>query len=259
MFKFVEEIYFLSSMAEAEEARVCRVAVKLPEFWPDNVGIWFSRVEAQFRISNVTSEQLKFDYVVQKLDNDTVSRIQDVLYETPATNPYQTLKARVTACFAKSDYEKLREFRDIPSLGDQRPSQLMDRLLSTIAGISHEKSSCPFIEFAFLSRLPDRLREMVSQVKHEDLRKLAEHADEVWSKSLHSAVNLLPDGLAGPAVEPAVAAVSNRRAGAAISQQQPRGQRVLCAWHRVFGQRARRCEDPCDWVPGNGQTGGRRN
>ena len=174
----------MSRMAEEArvEARVCRVAVKLPEFWPDNVGIWFSRVEAQFRISNVTSEQLKFDYVVQKLDNDTVSRIQDVLYETPATNPYQTPKARVTACFAKSDYEKLREFRDIPNLGDQRPSQLMDRLLSTIAGISHEKSTCPFIEFAFLSRLPDRLREMVSQVKHENLCKLAEH-DEVWSKS----------------------------------------------------------------------------
>ena len=249
------------------EARVCRVAVKLPEFWPDNVGIWFSRVEAQFRISNVTSEQLKFDYVVQKLDNDTVSRIQDVLYETPATNPYQTLKARVTACFAKSDYEKLREFRDIPNLGDQRPSQLMDRLLSTIAGISHEKSTCPFVEFAFLSRLPDRLREMVSQRKHENLRKLAEHTDEVWSKSLHSAVNLLPDGLASPVVEPAVAvvepavaAVSNRRAAsAAVNQQQPRQQRVLCAWHRVFGQRARRCEDPCDWVPGNGRAGGRRN
>ena len=261
---------------EQENAHVYRVAVKLPEFWSGNVSIWFRQCEAQFRLSNVTSEQVKYDYVVQKLDNDTVSRVQDVLLNPPVDRPYSEIKERLLACFVKSDYEKLQEFTNIPQLGDQRPTQLMDRLLSTIAGISHSTNSCPFVEFAFLSRLPDRLREMVSQVKCENLRTLAMKADEIWAKSPHAFVNSLPmsntvetadSSSEGGYDEPAVLAVRGNQQGRQVNrqqQQQDGGQnqsrrRVLCAWHKVFGTKANKCEQPCEWVPGNGRRGGRRN
>lgn len=268
-------------MTEEEvQAHVYRVAVKLPEFWPGNVNVWFRQCEAQFRISRVESEQVKYDYVVQKLDNDTVSRVQDVLMNPPLDTPYTAIKERLTACFVKSDYEKLREFRDIPNLGDQRPSQLMDVLLSTIAGIVHATDSCPFVEFAFLSRLPDRLREIVSQVKYENLRQLALKTDEVWSKSPHWSVNYLPTPAAttsgfqpvidvrsgdGGEGDPALLTVRGGQQGrrAHRKQQQDGGQlqrqRTICAYHRVFADRAHKCEQPCEWVPGNGRAGGRKN
>ena len=53
------------------------LAVKLPDFWPEDVNIWFTQCDAQFCISKVTTKQTKFDYVIQKLDYDTVKRVRD--------------------------------------------------------------------------------------------------------------------------------------------------------------------------------------
>ena len=72
-------------MSEEEvQPHVYRVAVKLPDFWPGNVNDWFCQCEAKFRVSRVESEQVKYDFVVQKLDNDTVSMVQDVLMNPPS-------------------------------------------------------------------------------------------------------------------------------------------------------------------------------
>ena len=48
------------------------LAVKLPEFWPEDVNIWFTQCDTQFHISKITAEQTKFDYVIQKLDRETM-------------------------------------------------------------------------------------------------------------------------------------------------------------------------------------------
>ena len=264
---------------------VGRIAVKLPDFWRSNVSAWFKQVDAQFRISNTTSEQLKFDYVIQKLDHNTIDRVQDLIEDPPETSQFTLLKARLLTCFKKSNYQKLLEFRDLPSLGDRRPSELMDQLLSTIAGIGHTTDSCPFVEFAFLSRLPEHIRIVVSQVKWDDLRTLADKSDEIWATSPSNVVNALPVENLVISDEPAIAAVQRPRDtqrsqrqfdGRQQSRQpqwsrqqdgrqqfdgrqQPQFRRNLCAYHREFGVRARQCRQPCDWVPGNARTGGSRN
>ena len=96
------------------------LAVKLPEFWPEDVNIWFT----QFRISKITTEQTKFDYVIQKLDRDTVKRVRDLIANPPETDLYTTMKDRLLACYKKSQYEELQSFHDVPSLGDRRPTEL---------------------------------------------------------------------------------------------------------------------------------------
>ena len=45
------------------DAQVGRIAVKLPQFWPDKARLWFVQAEAQFTLGKITAEKTKFAYV----------------------------------------------------------------------------------------------------------------------------------------------------------------------------------------------------
>ena len=168
-------------MEEDRVQSVQTVRCKLPDFWPSDISIWFKQCEAQFRLSKVVAQQTKFDYIIQKLDNDTVKRVRDLIECPPETEQYNKLRDRLLSCFKKSQYEQLQDFSNVPALGDRRPSELMDDLLSAIPSIPHTGEALPFISFAFLHRLPDSLRSLVlaMEIKH-DPRVLAEQADRLW-------------------------------------------------------------------------------
>ena len=54
-------------------ASVNATAVKLPQFWPGNPEVWFKQIESVFTTRNlaITTQQTRFNYVVQSLDNST--------------------------------------------------------------------------------------------------------------------------------------------------------------------------------------------
>ena len=267
------------------------LAVKLPDFWPEDVNIWFTQCDAQFRISKVTTKQTKFDYVIQKLDRDTVKRVRNLIASPPEADPYTAMKERLLACYKKSQYEELQEFHDVPPLGDRRPTELMDDLLTSIPSIVHAGEALPFIVFAFLHRLPDHLRSLVSAIEvKDDLRCLAEQADRLWTAAgganvnstdgHSSSVNALPvENLFIKDTDPAVHAVRQQgqgkgRGGWRYKQNQRRPSSAphavhLCYFHFAYGEKAWNCkgvcqEDTCKEAcqkkkSGNGQAGGRRN
>ena len=43
------------------------LALKLPEFWTDNVNVWFAQTEAQFATRGITCSQTKFSYYIAAL------------------------------------------------------------------------------------------------------------------------------------------------------------------------------------------------
>ena len=61
--------------SQPPEGSVQAVAIKLPDFWPENPEIWFVRVEAQLRSRSVTPDQTKFDYIVSALDSTTAAEV----------------------------------------------------------------------------------------------------------------------------------------------------------------------------------------
>ena len=67
------------NLRQADAAAVSAVSVKLPEFWPEDLEVWFIRVETQLRSKSVTQDQTKFDYVVASLDNSTAAEVKAVL------------------------------------------------------------------------------------------------------------------------------------------------------------------------------------
>ena len=249
------------------------ISVKLPDFWSENVAAWIKQAEAQFRIAKVSNPQLQFDYVIQKLDHDTVDRIQDLILDPPADNQYEVLKQRLLSTYTKSIYEKLSAFYAIPPLGDRRPTELMDQLLAAAAGIEHDNYSCPYVTYAFLSRLPPTLRSIASSFDFSDLRVFAAETNKAWSAltveaEVCSVPNPAPTCMVPTQVVP-TQVVPTQIADNSVfaTQQQPRRPRPRrttpqqstppCWYHNEWGAKARSCTKPCGWSSGNAQPGGR--
>ena len=91
---------------QADAAAVSTVSVKLPELWPEDPEVWFSRVEAQLRSRSVTQDQTKFDYVVASLDNSTAAEVKAVLLHPPVTNKYDAIKEALLCAFRKTQAQK---------------------------------------------------------------------------------------------------------------------------------------------------------
>ena len=64
---------------------VSPVSVNLPDFWAEDPRTWFCQAEAQFRISCVLSESLKFDDVIQKLPSDVIKHVRNLVNNLPVT------------------------------------------------------------------------------------------------------------------------------------------------------------------------------
>ena len=168
------------------------VAVKLPPFWPDNIDAWFSQVESQFRIKGVTTQQTKFDYVVQAMSQSEVVKVLDLVRNLPNTNPYSTLKDNLTSLFAMTEYARYEAFINLPMSGDMLPTTLMSKMLALLP---EDHKPCWFLRSAFLHRLPADIRcHLVDEVT-EDPLKLALRADRLFKSRLvaPSIVNTISD------------------------------------------------------------------
>ena len=80
---------FRSTMADTNA-----VSIKLPTFWTAQPHVWF-QAEAQFTICGITADPTKYAYIIAALDQDTASRLLDLLSNPPTDNKYETIKIRL--------------------------------------------------------------------------------------------------------------------------------------------------------------------
>ena len=247
--------------------------VALPPFWPDRVTAWFATVEARFRLNAVQDEQVKFDLVVNALSESSAGPALDVIERPSASCPYTVLKHRLLSAHQLTDYQKISKLLRMEPLGGRRPSELLAAMMDL----------CPrgeegniFFTHLFLERLPAELRIMLGEDDHQDPRPLAEKADKLWAMhggkfSTIAAVEESPLPQASVAAvaagPPARGGHRNKRGGAARGRPQAtagatgaaqavpatnpkalsRLQSGLCFYHWSFGDKALRCEPPCNW------------
>ncbi len=209
--------------ADAEVANA--VSLKLPTFWTKQPKVWFAQAEAQFALRNITVDDTKYHYVVAALDQEVASSVLNILAAPPANNKYDALKARLTSTYDLSEYERINQIIDMPSLGDEKPSVLMNKMLALMDDITPG----PFLRCHFLRRLPEDIRCILVSSGTKDCRDLAKMADQLWEA---------------------------RQSGAnAVSKASRRPRGGLCFYHERFGDRANRCVPPCSFKSGNGPAG----
>ncbi len=212
------------------------VSLKLPTFWTVQPEVWFVQTEAQFTLRGITTEDTKYFYVIAALDQDTATRLLDLISNPPAENKYQAIKTRLLATFGLSNRERAARLLHFRPLGDSKPSSLMDEMLALLG----DHPPCLLFDQLFLERLPEDIRIQLVDVKIGNHRELALKADRLW--------------ISRDSNQPFSTSVVRRfvdakpvRKSSANKPMLTNDPTQLCFYHRTFGEAARRCRPPCTW------------
>ena len=268
-----------TALKNLPESQVNATAVKLPHFWPGNPEVWFRQVESIFSTRNpaITTQQTKFDYVIQSLDNSSADRVQNIILNPPG-EPYDKIKSALIAAFGKSQAQKDQELLNLNGLGDRKPSELLQHMKNMNADPE------TLFKALFMAQLPHDIRRILASSTKTDLGDLAAEADKIVEVSRLGDSNLVNATAAGTGVhvgpgheDNSVNAVSRRpnftaagarnRDGTTRRSKTPRGPAMedwmtlpgLCKYHSRFGANARKCIQPCKFgstpIPENWQSG----
>lgn len=245
-----------------------KVSVKMPPFWVDKPDIWFFQVEAQFKISGISSEDTKFNYLVSQLDPKYVENIWDIISSTSETK-YSDSKSRLLNLFKESENTRIQRLITGIELGDMKPSQLLQKLKS----IATSDVSENLIKTLWLGKLPESIKNILI-VSNENIDSLSVMADKINDISPKSEIcstsntqgytNELLDRIKN--LEHQIAEL-NMRTGARPKikntnhfrnrSRSRSGRRVkfdpngkLCYYHFRFGSKCfpEKCQSPCSWV-----------
>ncbi len=250
----------ITALAEALQglrpaAPVNATAVKLPQFWQGNPEVWFKQTESVFTTRNpaITTQQTKFDYVIQALDNNTAEKVQSLILNPPA-QPYDKLKAALIAAFGKSQAVKDQELLDLNGLGDRKPSELLQHMRNL--NVDPET----LFKALFLAQLPPDVRRILATSSKTDIGELAIEADRITEVS--QITSDLQVSATNPVQKNRRQAIPKVGMGSAISTSRTWATIPgLCIYHSRFGELARKCKPPCKFVssanPGNEQAGRR--
>lgn len=252
-------------MPDPEENKtdaICNaVALKLPQFWPADPQIWFAQVEAQFATRKITNQDTKFYYVVASLSPEVAADIRDLLIQKPEENAYNELKKKLLERTTTTKAQKLQQLLATEELGDRKPSQLLRRFQQLL---DDSPTDHPLVRELFLQRLPQHVRQLLavttkSTTPLEELAKLADKAMEVQTFNVNS-VQRPPESTAFDNLQAQLNEINKTLATLSKKQEKPAnqpqaaasiGKEPLCFYHQRFGNKARKCQQPCSHSQGN--------
>ncbi|XP_043263109.1 uncharacterized protein LOC122403577 [Colletes gigas] len=152
---------------------VTRMSFRIPPFWPDQPGVWFHQIEAQFTLSGVTADATKFYCVMSQLEPKYAAEVQDIFDSPPATEKYGTLKKELVRRLSASQSERIERLLAKEEIGDRTPSQFL-RHMQGLAGTAVNEE---FLRTLWSRSLPAMTRAIVNSQSDLPLCKLAEIAD----------------------------------------------------------------------------------
>lgn len=205
------------------------VALKLPTFWTSCPSAWFVQTEAQFAIRGITADDTKYFHVVAALDATTATRALSILSSPPPNCKYDNLKSFLTGAFELSEAEKAATLLDMKDLGDNKPTEIMDKMLALLG----DHRPCFLFRHIFLRLLPESIRAPLSNSPNiSDYRALAKEADNLYN-------SLTPSMRLCSTTQP-----TDQLQTMPIPANIPDVD-AICWFHRKFGSNARRCSSPC--------------
>ena len=96
----------------------------------------------------------------------------------PLFNPYTQLKARLLDAHQLTDYQKVDQLLKMGDLGARRPSELLAAMLELCP---RGQGTSLFFTHLFLCQLPAKLRKILGEDDHQDVRLLINKADKLWA------------------------------------------------------------------------------
>lgn len=271
-------IYFYLIMTDFDESKesVSRVSVRIPAFWPEEPAVWFAQIEGQFALSRITTDETKFYYVISQLDHQYAKEVKDIITNPPETDKYIKLKSELIRRLSASQEKKVKQLLVHEELGDRKPSQFL-RHLSDLAGPA---VPAEFLKTVWSSRLPHNIQTVVALQMDLPLEKLGELADkvhEIAPTSLQVASTASTSKGSSNDLEKQISALtrqveyltkcfknrersrsytkrynrSGSRSNSRPRMKQPPPNHPHCFYHFTYGEKARKCKQPCTYNAGN--------
>ena len=111
-----------------------------------------------------------------------MASIEDVVNHFAAFNdPYEELKQRLCRAYGRTEQQKVNDLLDLPPLGVEKPSILMDNILSLRPDTS-TKMTFKLLLGMFLCRLPEQMHAQLANYNASSPGDLAAAADAIWAQ-----------------------------------------------------------------------------
>lgn len=145
--------------------------IKLPDFFAENVELWFWQVESAFIASGIASDVKKYHAIIGQLPSRVIFKLADFKSNPPARNQmYETLKNRIVKEYADSEQTKITKLLEDMSLGDRKPSQLLAEMRTKASNTAINDN---FLAQLWMRALPETIRAILSA---EDMTPLSDKA-----------------------------------------------------------------------------------
>ncbi|UYV71335.1 hypothetical protein LAZ67_8002676, partial [Cordylochernes scorpioides] len=149
--------------------------LRAPPFWPNNVELWISQLEAAFGLAEISRDETKFQATVTSLDQPTLTYVADIVTAPPPSGKYDAMKAGLLQRLGQSKQTKILQVLDGRPMGDQKPS-------TVLAAMQHQAGrnfSDTALKMLWTRRLPQDIRAALAASSETSLSKLAEMADNI--------------------------------------------------------------------------------
>ncbi|XP_011312400.1 uncharacterized protein [Fopius arisanus] len=254
--------------------------IKLPGFWKTNPDLWFIHAEAHFYTKKITVDSTKYFHVVSALDADCLRQVSDIIRHPPEADKYKNIKDELIERFSDSKEKQLHKLLTGLELGTRKPSELLREMKNLSAGCVTDE----MIRTLWLNHLPITLRSILSATDDLDVDKMATLADKVNDVTSGHTVMATHtrNTTSSSTVEEQVRKLNERfetlvqgfsELTARINRLSPTHHRSrsrskstnvnsannsnrsgVCFYHWKFGEKAKRCIEPCSASSTTGQA-----
>lgn len=99
-----------------------------------NVDLWFARMRSWFELHRVTADNSKFNMVVANLRSDMANHVEDLICNPPVQDRFETIRRALVSQFADSERTRIHKLLSGITLGDKKPSYLLQELRKANVG-----------------------------------------------------------------------------------------------------------------------------
>lgn len=106
-----------------------RVTLKPPPFWKKCPSIWFAEIEAQFSLSWITNNTIKYFHVISAIDIEILIQVSYIIQILQEKGKYSLLKTWLIDMYTNSYEKKLRKLHSEVELRNKNLWTLLNEML----------------------------------------------------------------------------------------------------------------------------------
>lgn len=229
----------------------------------------------------ITSDKTKYYTTVGMLPHRVADRVKALIKAGYVPGNYDILKEKLIKEFAETSAEKMKKLLSQLTLGDQKPSQLLQQMRT----LANDTVTDEFMRSLWLQRLPKSIKQIIS-ASNDPLNTIAEMADRIWETTDETPISATttqqqstPEATALGKITEQLDKIMQRlerlerpsrrdtrrdntpanrdrsASNRSRNNQQPRSNTQsgskrrfdICWYHHVYGDAATKCNEPCNY------------